>query len=195
MDDSNDTLKVLQGYYSDPMRRGQIPYFHDFNVKITKKLNKNFKFNLSYLNLFYNRSVLEDGLGDEAILNNPDNQKLLGADIFIFESLIKLKSKHYLRTETQLLTTKDDRGSMAMMLAEYSIAPHWFFSIQDIYNYGNPVIDQRLHYPLASVIYTEGTSRFQISYGRQQRGIFCVGGVCRVVPPSNGVSFSLTSSF
>lgn len=195
VDDSNDTLRVLQGYYSDPMLRGQIPYFHDFNVKVTKKINKNFKFNFSYLNLFYNRSVLEDGLGDEPILNNPDNQKLLGADIFIFESLIKLKSKHYLRTETQLLTTKDDRGSMAMMLAEYSIAPHWFFSIQDIYNYGNPVVEQRLHYPLASVIYTEGTSRFQLSYGRQQRGIFCVGGVCRVVPPSNGVSFSLTSSF
>ena len=84
---------------------------------------------------------------------------------------------------------------MAMALAEYSIAPHWFFSVQDIYNYGNPNADQKLHYPLASVVYTAGTSRFQLSYGRQQRGIFCVGGVCRVVPPSNGVSFSLTTSF
>ena len=27
-----------------------------------------------------------------------------------------------------------------------------------------------------------------------QEGIFCVGGVCRVVPPSSGLSFSLTTS-
>lgn len=195
VDPTNDSLRVIQGYYSDPLTLGSIPYFHDFNFKISRKVNKRFKFTSTYLNLFYNRSVLEDGLGDESILNNPDNQKLLNADIFIFEGLYKVKSKHYLRGEAQWLNTQDDRGSMAMMLLEYSIAPHWFFSVQDIYNYGNPDADQRLHYPLASVVYTAGTSRFQLSYGRQQRGIFCVGGVCRVVPPSNGVSFSLTTSF
>ena len=43
-----------------------------------------------------------------------------------------------------------------MALAEYSVAPHWFFSVQDIYNYGNADESQRLHYPLVSVVYTEG---------------------------------------
>ena len=192
---SNDTLRTLQGYYSDPMERGTIPYFHDLNFKISKKVNSSFKYNLTYLNLHYNRSVLEDGLGDEPMLSNPENIKTMDADVIVLETLFKVKSKHYLRNEFQLLSTQDDRGSMAMALIEYSIAPHWFFSVQDIYNYGNPDPDQKLHYPLASVVYTEGTSRFQLSYGRQQRGIFCVGGVCRVVPPSNGVSFSLTTSF
>ena len=195
IDASNDTLRTLQGYYSDPLQRGTIPYFHDLNFKISKKVNTSFKFNLTYLNLHYNRSVLEDGLGDEPMLSNPENIKTMNADVIVLETLYKVKSKHYLRNEFQLLSTQDDRGSMAMALIEYSIAPHWFFSVQDIYNYGNPDPDQKLHYPLASVVYTEGTSRFQLSYGRQQRGIFCVGGVCRVVPPSNGVSFSLTTSF
>ncbi|MDA8820011.1 DUF6029 family protein [Schleiferiaceae bacterium] len=195
IDPSLDTLRTLQGYYSEPLVRGEIPYFHDFNVTVNKKINKRLKINAMYLNLFYNRSVLEDGLRDESIQQNPDGQKLMSGDIIIIESLYKLKRKHYLRTEFQHLNTQDDRGSMAMALAEYSIAPHWFFSVQDIYNYGNPNADQKLHYPLASVVYTAGTSRFQLSYGRQQRGIFCVGGVCRVVPPSNGVSFSLTTSF
>ena len=192
---SNDTLRTLQGYYSDPMERGTIPYFHDLNFKISKKVNRSFKYNLTYLNLHYNRSVLEDGLSDEPMLSNPENIKTMDADVIVLETLYKVKSKHYLRNEFQLLSTQDDRGSMAMALVEYSIAPHWFFSVQDIYNYGNPDPDQQLHYPLASVVYTQGTSRFQLSYGRQQRGIFCVGGVCRVVPPSNGVSFSLTTSF
>ena len=97
-------------------------------------------------------------LGDESILLNPDGQKLMSGDIFIVESLYKVRRKHYLRTEFQHLSTRDDRGSMAMALAEYSIAPHWFFSVQDIYNYGNPDEAQRLHYPLASVVYTSGTS-------------------------------------
>jgi hypothetical protein len=195
VDPSNDTLRTLQGYYPDFMMRGDIPYFHDLNFKWSKKVSKEFKYTLTYLNLYYNRSVLEDGLGDEAMLLDPSVKKELNANVFVYEGLYKLKAKHYLRNELQLLTTQDDRGSMAMALLEYSIAPNWFFSVQDIYNYGNPVADQKLHYPLASVIYTEGTSRFQLSYGRQQRGIFCVGGVCRVVPPSNGISFSLTSSF
>lgn len=195
VDPANDTLRTIQGYYHNPSALGSIPYFHDFNVKLEKKLNKSYKFKLSYLNLFYNRSVLEDGLGDEAILANPDNQKLLNAHVFVYESLYKVKPKHYLRNEFQHLSTKDDRGSMVMALAEYSIAPSWFFAVQDIYNYGNPDASLRFHYPLASVVYTVGTNRLQVNYGRQQQGIFCVGGVCRVVPPSNGVSFSLTSTF
>ena len=101
--------------------RGDIPYFHDFNVTLSKKINKKLKVNAMYLNLFYNRSVLEDGLGDESILLNPDGQKLMSGDIFILESLYKVKRKHYLRTEFQHLSTKDDRGSMAMALAEYSL--------------------------------------------------------------------------
>ncbi|MEY2963194.1 MAG: hypothetical protein RL754_455 [Bacteroidota bacterium] len=195
VDLSNDTLRTIQGYYHDPSTFGSIPYFHDFNVKLEKKISKDYKLKLSYLNLFYNRSVLQDGLGDEAMIANPENIKKLNAHVFVYESLYKIKPKHYLRNELQLLSTKDDRGSMAMALAEYSIAPHWFFAVQDIYNYGNPDSSMRFHYPLAAVIYTVGTNRLQMSYGRQQQGIFCVGGVCRVVPPSNGVSFSLTSTF
>lgn len=188
-----DTLK--EGYTSNFMERGEIPYFHDFNIKLEKKVNKRFKYTATYLNMYYNQSVLLKGLRDDALINDPSSIKHLNANIVVFESLYKVKRRHYLRSELQWLGTKEDRGSMAMALLEYSIAPHWFFSIQDIYNYGNPDESMRLHYPLASVIYTAGTSRFSMSYGRQQRGIFCVGGVCRVVPPSNGLSFSLTTSF
>jgi hypothetical protein len=34
-----------------------------------------------------------------------------------------------------------------------------------------------------------------MSYGKQRAGIFCVGGVCRNVPASNGFAISITSSF
>jgi len=34
-----------------------------------------------------------------------------------------------------------------------------------------------------------------LMYGKQREGIFCVGGVCRNVPASNGVTLTITSSF
>ena len=34
-----------------------------------------------------------------------------------------------------------------------------------------------------------------LQYGKQRAGVFCVGGVCRAVPASNGLTFSFTSSF
>jgi len=84
---------------------------------------------------------------------------------------------------------------MAMFLAEYTLSEAWVVAVQDIYNYGNPSASRRLHYPLLSVVHFDGPTRVQIGYGRQQQGIFCVGGVCRVVPPSNGLSLSFTTQF
>jgi hypothetical protein len=191
-----DTLNYVQnGYNTQYFKLGQVKYFQDFNVKWEQKLNRSVKMMLTYFNMEYNQSVLEDGLKDEVMILNPSAAKMVYINAAAAEFLIKLKPKHYLRTELQWLLSEQDRGDMAMLLVEYSVSPHWFFTVQNIYNYGNPVEKDRINYPLGSVVFVTGTTRFQLSYGRQQRGIFCVGGVCRVVPPSNGLSISITSSF
>lgn len=191
-----DTLKYVQnGYTTDWFKLGQIKYFQDFNIKWDQKLSKTVKMTLTYFNMQYNASVVLDGVKDDVLIEDPSKINTVFINAGVAEFLFKLKPKHYLRTEAQMLFTEQDRGNMAMLLLEYSISPHWFFSVQDIYNYGNPDPTFRLHYPLGSIVYVTGTTRFQVSYGRQQRGIFCVGGVCRVVPPSNGLSISVTSSF
>jgi len=191
-----DTLNTIKyGYKTQWFKMGQVRYFQDFNVKWNQKMSKNFTMTFTYFNIQYNQSVLEDGLADEPQIADPSVTKMVYVNTGVAEFLTKIKPKHFLRTEIQAQFTKQDRGNMAMILFEYSISPHWFFSIQDIYNYGNPNPADQLHYPLGSVVYALGTTRFQLSYGRQQKGIFCVGGVCRVVPPSNGVSISVTSTF
>ena len=65
----------------------------------------------------------------------------------------------------------------------------------DQYNYGNSIESQRIHYLLGSCGYTMGASRFMLSYGKQRAGILCIGGVCRPVPATNGLTFTFTSSF
>ena len=61
--------------------------------------------------------------------------------------------------------------------------------------YGNPDEDKKVHYPIFSCGYIKGATRLMASYGRQRAGLFCVGGVCRFVPASNGLTLSFTQSF
>ena len=103
--------------------------------------------------------------------------------------------KNAIRTEAQILLTDQDKGDWGTLLIEYTYAPHWFVAVLDQYNYGNEDPDSRTHYYNASLGYNKDGNRITLSYGRQKAGIFCVGGVCRVVPASSGVYLSVTSSF
>jgi len=65
----------------------------------------------------------------------------------------------------------------------------------DQFNYENPLDYKKLHYYYAGVTYVSGPTRFSISYGRQRQGIFCAGGVCRLVPAFSGLSLGISTSF
>jgi hypothetical protein len=82
-----------------------------------------------------------------------------------------------------------------MGLVEYTVSPHWFFAVLDQYNYGNPNESRRVHYLLGSFGYTKEGMRIQFSYGRQRQGVLCVGGICRVVPATNGATIQITKTF
>ena len=87
------------------------------------------------------------------------------------------------------------RGNWAAALIEYSIGAKWFVSVGDKWNYGNPIAENRDHYYSASVGYIKESTRITLTGGRQNEGMVCVGGVCRVVPASSGFSLSITTSF
>jgi len=91
--------------------------------------------------------------------------------------------------------TEQDKGDWAAAMLEYNIAPKWFFSVMDEYNYGNPEEDMKLHYYSVAFAFVKNVTRVSVSYGRQREGLLCVGGVCRQVPASNGLSLTFSSSF
>jgi hypothetical protein len=97
--------------------------------------------------------------------------------------------------EAQTLFTRQDRGNWVTFLAEYTVSPNWFFAALNQYNIGNPDAAARLNYPFVTVGYVKESTRISISYGRQRAGIFCVGGVCRQVPASSGLSVTISTSF
>jgi hypothetical protein len=113
----------------------------------------------------------------------------------------KIKSDRAIRVELQHLATKEDKQNWAYALVEYTLNTNWFVAALDQYNYGNTHTDdngnydKRLHYFNVSAGYNKNANRITLSYGKQRAGIFCVGGICREVPASNGITLSVTSSF
>lgn len=179
--DSTGTL----GYKSDFFAIGQPKYFENFDVLLNKKFNSKFKMILSYVYQVYNIDVIEGHTGEPMVYTN----------IAIADLTYKFTPTKSLRFEYQQLFTKQDRGDWVMALLEFNIAPKWFFTVFDEYNYGNPVKGMRLHYYSAAMAFVQGTTRVSLSYGRQREGLLCVGGVCRAVPAANGVTLTISSSF
>lgn len=160
--------------------------WQDFNISITRKLNQKWNVILNYYNISLNNDV--------AKITN-DAKGIIHTNIFVAEIGYKINKKHSLRTEFQALLTEKDKGDWATAVVEYTLAPNFFFGIMDQYNFGNPDPNLRLHYVIGTFGYVREATRLTLSYGRQRAGLFCVGGVCRFVPASNGLTLSFTQSF
>ncbi len=165
--------------------KGEALYYQDFNVEITRKINRKVKIVVVLAKQSYNKDVVQQQTG----------YGIIESDIAVLDLTYKIKKGHSIRVELQELKTEQDDGDWSMGLAEYTISPHWFFAIQDLYNWGNKNPDKQLHYFNADVGYIKGANRFTIGYGKKREGIFCVGGVCKTVPSSNGLTLSISSSF
>jgi hypothetical protein len=172
------------GYSSEIFGFGD-KYFEDFSIEINKKFNKTHKMSLKYLNMFNDINVTQGKAGKEPVK----------AHIIIAEMTHKLAKKHAIRWELQGLMTKQDMKDWAAVLVEYTWSPHLFVAFIGQYNISNKDVSQRIFYPTGQVGYIHHATRVTLQYGRQRAGIFCVGGVCRTVPASNGVSLSITTSF
>lgn len=181
----NDTF----GYNSRFFGVSKTILFRDYNIEISHKWNKDLKTNLMYMYFAYNKDIVQFQNYASSVYGT------IRGHIVVLDVNYKFSKKVGLHAELQNLYTKQDEGSWAMGLLELSISPHWFIAVLDQYNYGNTVKIERVHYVTGSVGYTRGAHRFMATYGRQRAGIFCVGGVCRNVPASNGLTLSVSTSF
>lgn len=165
--------------------KGEEMYYQDFNIELTRKINRNVKVSAMLAQQSYNKDVVQQQTGYGIIESN----------IAVLDITYRIKKGHSIRVELQKLKTEQDEGDWNMGLVEYTISPHWFFAFQDLYNWGNDNPDKQLHYFNANIGYIKGSNRFTIGYGKKREGVFCVGGVCKTVPSSNGLTLNISSSF
>lgn len=175
----NVNLKGSKGYGSAFFKWGDQTYYQDLNVQIERKISKNFKLNLMYMNQFYNKTVVEGEGG------------MIHSDIYIVDGKYTFSPKVNLRGEAQFLRTKGDQGNWWFGLLELSLVPHFMVTVSDMYNVG----ETNLHYYQGLVTYNAGAHRLQVGYGRTRAGFNCSGGVCRYVPASKGFTISYNYNF
>jgi len=173
------------GWKSDFFAFGDQVFNRDLTIEIDKKFNRKFKSIFKYIYQDYDIATI---LGHTGAPN-------VKANIAIVDMTWKFTSKKSIRWELQGLWTSEDKGDWAAALVEYTISPHWFFTVADQYNYGNEHSYEKIHYYTGSFGYTLKTTRFALTYGRQREGVVCVGGVCRQVPASSGFYVTISSSF
>jgi hypothetical protein len=186
----NDLGTTRTGAQIPLFKPGEELYYSDLTAKITRKISPKFQASVMYMNIAYNNDVIQ-GAYD---FNNVSTPGTVFSDLFVFEGNIKISRTDNLRFELQALFTDQHLQDWVAAVAEYTVSPSWFFSVVNEWNYGNADGDY-FHFPVGTMGYIHENSRISISAGRQRAGVFCVGGICRVVPASNGVTVSLTSSF
>ena len=181
----NDLNGKRIGYKSDFFSVGKTVYFRDLVVELNRKFSKKIKATAVYAHQVFNIAVVQGKVGHPLIVS----------DITVTDITYKIKSDQALRFEIEHLATKEEKKNWAMALVECNIGSKWFFALQDQYNYGNDTRSQRIHYMNFNVGYVKDARRITLSYGKQRAGIFCVGGICRNVPATNGFAISITNSF
>lgn len=178
------TDSTKQGYETNSFREGKTVYFRDFYVEVNQKFGKKIKTSVMYSHQVYNKSVIQKA-----------GFPTIHSDIFVADISYRLKGEGTVRLELQALSTNDDHQDWGQAMVEYTINSNWFIAALDQYNFGNNHVDERYHYPTATVGYNKNANRITLSYGKQRAGIFCVGGICRLVPASNGITLTVSSSF
>lgn len=178
--------ELVNGYKVNSYGFGDTKYVRDVNLEIRKKINKNW--NLNFVHYYFEFNTLVTPV-------TQDFKGLVYAHIDVIDIQYKIKPKHSIRMELQSLLTDQDKGNWATALVEYTFSPHWSFAVMDQYNFGNEDPEKRVHYLYGNIGYTKGATRLMVGYGKRRAGIFCIGGVCRAVPASNGIEINLTSSF
>jgi len=191
---------------------GKRVFFDDFNVEVQKKWSKDFKTNFGFMKQYYLKELIELLPGTGAIRSTVITSEFIYSmtktQTIRFELQHMSVDHRYIDNEGNELDRELDangktvhpkldnnNGNWIYALAEYTVAPKWFISLFNEYNYGNEDPNRRLNYLSGNIIYVKDAMRLTLGYGRVRGGILCVGGVCRPVPASNGFSLSVSSTF
>ncbi|MGI9531242.1 DUF6029 family protein [Lutimonas sp.] len=154
-------------------------YYTDINFELRNQWSDQWRSSVYWIHQFYNRQAIEASTGT------------VTTNIAAVDGYYTINQKHELRFQIEHLWTQDDKKNWAGGLVEYNFLRKFSIYINDQYNYGNDNDIERIHYYNFGGTYRHKKTKFTINYGRQRGGLICVGGVCRFVPKSNGLSIGM----
>lgn len=159
-------------------------YFRDLNFEIKNRWSSLWSTSVSFQDVLIDKAVSKGG-----ILSSEGD---IHARIAAVEGTRRFGKGRAVTMELQHLWTKQDDKNWAAAVVEYNFNPSYTIYASDAWNYGE---EKKLHYYNVGGSYSKGNLRFALNYGRQRGGLICVGGVCREVPKSTGVTANLAVTF
>ena len=159
-------------------------YFSEFNIEVKKQFSEKTRTSFLYVNKYYNKEWVEDAAED------------VNSHIIYGEFIYNFTNSRSLRFDLEHMWADSDFRNWVGGSLEYNFNEKFSLFSLDMLNYGNKKEDEsKKHYLTVGGAYRKGRSRLAMSYGRQRGGLVCVGGVCRFVPESTGVSLSFNTAF
>jgi hypothetical protein len=175
-------INTPQDYKTDYFGFGK-RYFTDCNTEITKKWNSKWQTVFSYINQFYDKKLVEGEAG------------IIKSNIVAAEATYKFSAKKSIRVVGEHLWADYDKKNWVGGTTEFNMNSKLSFYVSDLYNYGNDNSYQQNHYYNLGGSFRKNATRIALNYGRQRGGLVCVGGICRQVPESSGISIALSTAF
>ena len=152
--------------------------YRDINIELERRWSRAF------------RSVLFVSIQENSPTHG--NRKATDAqNVFVFDGQWRLSPVCALRTELQYLYSQELTRDWMAGLVEFTMAPHWSFSVSDMYNHGSTGV----HYWQVAAAYSLNSLNISLVGGRSREGMVCSGGVCRWQPAYSGVCLRAQWSF
>lgn len=160
-------------------------YFSDLNIEVKKQLTENSRTSFLYVNQYYNKPWVEDASHE------------VNTHIVYGEWIYSLNNSKSLRIDMEHMWADADFKNWIGGSLEYNFNDKFSLYSMDLVNYGNTKDseEKKKHYLTVGGAYRKGSTRVSLGYGRQRGGLVCVGGVCRFVPESTGISLSFNTAF
>ena len=160
-------------------------YFSDCNVEVKKQFTENSRASFLYVNQYYNKPWVEDA------------SHAVNTNIFYVEWIYSMTNSKSIRLDAEHMWADADFKNWMGGSMEYNFNEKFSIYAMDLVNYGNTKDkeEREKHYLTVGGAYRKGSTRVSLGSGRQRGGLVCVGGVCRFVPESTGISLSFNTAF
>lgn len=179
---SGDYYLPAKNYEVDFLGFGK-KYFSEYNVEIDKRWTNRWHTMFAYIKQYNNLKLVQETFGE------------VNADIVAAETTYKFGKNSSIRVVGEHIWADADKKNWGAGTVEFNVNPKLSFYANDMWNYGNDDPEARNHYYNFGSAFRYKSVRAAVNYGRQRGGLVCVGGVCRFVPESSGLSLSVNAAF
>ncbi len=156
-----------------------MPLYREIALEYAKELGENSKLRLLANYAQFNKGIVLGGLPE-----------IVKYQALVVDFTYKINKNLSLNTQAQHLFTRQDKGSWAMGLLDLRIKSKWSVFAIDEFNYS-----KNEHYYQLGFNLNLGSKSIGMSYGKVREGLFCVGGVCQIIPEYEGLSVNFGINF